>query len=322
MASFYRYDSWVKTALGPAVPGAQIFVCTQPANSNQVPPTPLALIYSDPNGLVPIAQPIITDGFGHVDFYALPGLYTVIVANGGIIQQVYPDQSLGGIGTGSTGGTALSLEINGTPAGNQLLQNLVAGPNITLFDDGVGDITISGATQSLVLPWFMGAGYVALPDADQTEAIAFTSTSTAIAVFEFELIGSITVHKLTTVFRNSFAGASNFGIYSSEQNLLIDSGNFNNNAGSGVVQTNTLVTPVSLATGKYFFASATTQPSSQVTGIPAMDLSMSNVLNATSVKMGYAGNGYGGSTLPATLGGITAFSSGNLPVGIPMVFFE
>jgi len=91
---FFRNDGWVKSQQGVAVPGAQIYVCSQPANST-VPPTPLAAIYSDNAGLSPITQPIITDGFGHYDFYALSGLYTVIVALGGTIQQTYTDQLVG-----------------------------------------------------------------------------------------------------------------------------------------------------------------------------------------------------------------------------------
>lgn len=39
----------------------------------------------------------------------------------------------------------LTLEVNGTKNGSQSLLNLVAGPNITLTDDGVGDVTVSGA---------------------------------------------------------------------------------------------------------------------------------------------------------------------------------
>lgn len=144
--NYFRYDSWTKTTLGPAIPGAQIYVCLEPANVNSAPPSPLASVFSDPNGLVPITQPILTDGFGHADFYALPGLYTVVVAYGGIIQQVYPDQSLGGIGTGGGGGTSLVLENNGAANGNQLLLNLVGEGSVTVQDNGEGTLTIQGSS--------------------------------------------------------------------------------------------------------------------------------------------------------------------------------
>lgn len=91
---YFRNDGWVKSTTGPAVPGAQVWVCLQPANL-QIPPTPLANIFSDPNGLFPLAQPIITDGFGHYNFYAAAGLYTVLVALGGQLQQTYTDQLIG-----------------------------------------------------------------------------------------------------------------------------------------------------------------------------------------------------------------------------------
>ena len=90
----FRLDQWVKSQQGVAVPGAQVFVCTQPANI-VFPPTPLAAIYSDSAGLVPVQQPLLTDGFGHTKFYALSGLYTVIVALSGVIQQIYQDQLCG-----------------------------------------------------------------------------------------------------------------------------------------------------------------------------------------------------------------------------------
>ena len=107
MATFFRSDGWVKSVLGQAIAGAQIFVCTQPADVTFVPPEPLATIYSDPAGLVPIMQPIMTDGFGHYDFYAAFGTYTVVVVTGGKTQQVYPDQTIGFTGTG--GGAVSSV---------------------------------------------------------------------------------------------------------------------------------------------------------------------------------------------------------------------
>lgn len=152
--TFFRYDTWVKSATGPAVAGAQVFVCTQPANTALFPPTPLASIYSDSGGLVPITQPIITDGFGHANFYALPGLYTVVIALNGVIQQVYPDQSLGGIGTAGGGGGGISgsilLETNGVPNANQLVLNVVGSGSTVVTNDGLGDTTITNTPVNVV----------------------------------------------------------------------------------------------------------------------------------------------------------------------------
>lgn len=94
MATFFRMDGWVKTTQGVAVPGAKVYIINQPANTT-FPPSPLANIYADSAGLFPLSQPVITDGFGHYNFYALPGLYTVAVYIGNTLQQVYQDQLLG-----------------------------------------------------------------------------------------------------------------------------------------------------------------------------------------------------------------------------------
>lgn len=127
MSNVYRKDGWAKNTLGPAVAGAQIYVCSQPANTDFLPPDPLASIFSDPGGLVPIAQPIFTDGFGHYDYYVAPGLYTEVIAFGGKVQQVYPDQSLGNINTG------------GGPS-------IVAGAGIATSTDSSGNVTINSLT--------------------------------------------------------------------------------------------------------------------------------------------------------------------------------
>ena len=175
MSNYFRTDGWVKSSLGPAIPGTQIYVCTQPANIASAPPSPLAAIFSDPNGLVPITQPIITDGFGHYDFYTTPGVYTVIVGLGGIVQQVYPDQSIGGIGSGG-GGTALALQANGQPLAYQLLLNLVGAGSVSVADQGNGTVNITGTSVELLtngvqntlqskLNLVAGSGIVLTPDA-------------------------------------------------------------------------------------------------------------------------------------------------------------
>jgi parallel beta-helix repeat protein len=109
MATFYRTDGWVKSVLGQAIAGAQIFVCLQPVDASFLPPIPLATVFSDPAGLSPVTQPIITDGFGHYDFYAASGIpYTIVVVNQGKLQQIYADQVPMGATLGSSGGGAVS----------------------------------------------------------------------------------------------------------------------------------------------------------------------------------------------------------------------
>jgi hypothetical protein len=95
MAVLFRKDGWVKSTLGPAIAGAQVYVCSQPADTAFVPPLPQIPLFSDPNGVAPLAQPVITDGFGHYNYYAEAGFYTEAIVNGGKVQQVYLDQMVG-----------------------------------------------------------------------------------------------------------------------------------------------------------------------------------------------------------------------------------
>ncbi len=92
---YFRKDGWVKSVLGQAIAGASVYVCYQPADTAWVPPLPQIPLYSDVNGVGILAQPVITDGQGHYDYYAIAGLYTEVIVNGGKVQQVYKDQMVG-----------------------------------------------------------------------------------------------------------------------------------------------------------------------------------------------------------------------------------
>jgi hypothetical protein len=135
--SFFRRDEFVRSVQGQSVPGAQVFVCTQPANVASYPPTPLATIYSDAAGTVPITQPMITDGFGHCDFYVGVGTYTIVVANNSVIQQIYTDQLIGQTGAGS-----ISLQSNSIANTDQAVLNLKNGSFITITPDGAGGVVV------------------------------------------------------------------------------------------------------------------------------------------------------------------------------------
>lgn len=135
--SVFRRDEFVRSVQGQSVPGAQVFVCTQPANVAAYPPTPLATIYSDAAGTVPITQPMITDGFGHCYFYVAVGTYTIVVANNSVIQQTYTDQLIGQTGAGS-----ISLQSNSIANIDQAVLNLKNGNEITVTPDGIGGVVI------------------------------------------------------------------------------------------------------------------------------------------------------------------------------------
>lgn len=88
-----RFDTWTKSQTGAATPGTQVFICSQPANISTN-PTPQVQLFSDPNGLATISQPLVTDGFGHAFCYVAQGTYTVVIVYGGVVTLVLPDQSL------------------------------------------------------------------------------------------------------------------------------------------------------------------------------------------------------------------------------------
>lgn len=164
MATYFRGDQFVKSPLGPAVAGAQVYVCTQPASVPQAPaPSPLAALYADSGGISPLTQPLTTDGFGHAWFYAAAGIYTIAIYLNGILQLKLPDQLIGSNGVGS-----ISLQTGGVPNFDQAIENLIAGLNISLTPD-----TLGGTTISSVLPLKTDG----VLNADQTEENLLSGTN-------------------------------------------------------------------------------------------------------------------------------------------------
>lgn len=103
-AILHSLEWWVKSNCGPAFPGAQIFVVSNnypnvPATLKNGPPSPLIPLFADSVGSA-LTQPLLTDGFGYAKGYAVAGVYTVLVYFGGLLQQIYPDQSVGGVYAG------------------------------------------------------------------------------------------------------------------------------------------------------------------------------------------------------------------------------
>ena len=90
-----RFDSWLRSPLGPAAVGAQVYICGQPANTINIPPSPQAQLYADPAGTIPVAQPLIADGFGHVAAYVASGTYTTVSVYAAMVALVLPDQEIG-----------------------------------------------------------------------------------------------------------------------------------------------------------------------------------------------------------------------------------
>lgn len=314
MATYFRTDGWVKTALGAAIPGAQIYVCNQPANipSNLsvTLPSPLATIFSDVNGLVPITQPIITDGFGHYDFYTSPGTYTLVIAYGGLVQQVYPDQN---VAEGSpTSGSIVSSD--GSVA---VTQNVSGNTNL--------------AVQTITASFMLGPGILNPILAPITTLAAIgNGTANAVWVCKFFLAASISgLTHLDGNFGCNLGPGSNFsiGIYDTSGNKLWTSGTLHV-ANIGFISSSYAVPALTLAAGTYYYA-WTCDDTGNTTARGCNNLSLmsfisstsdGNVINQGSIVLGLATNvSTAGAVLPSTLG---ALSIPSVTMYTPLVMFR
>jgi len=133
-----RYDTMVRSVVGPAAAGAQVYIVSQPAITNTIPPSPLVPLFSDNAGVNPKAQPLVADGFGHAFAYLASGIYTVVIVLSATVQQVYPDQQIG-----SVAGSTLLLETNSVPNIVQSLLNIKGTGGTTVSADGSGGVTIT-----------------------------------------------------------------------------------------------------------------------------------------------------------------------------------
>lgn len=116
----FRFDFTVNDAQGPALQGVEAYVCTQPASTGSIPPSPLATLYTDSGGGTQLANPVITDGLGNGFFYAQPGLYTIVYFDpqGRIPTTVFPDQTVASPGAGSVISVALTMPAEFSVAGS------------------------------------------------------------------------------------------------------------------------------------------------------------------------------------------------------------
>lgn len=144
--AFFRFDGVVRNAVGEAIPGADIYVCTQPAVTSSIPPSPLATIYSDSSGTV-LANPVVSDGNGNFNFYAATGTYTLVFFDpfGRIPTTVFIDQQVVTQGGGSVTSVALTVpaefSIAGSPittSGTFAITKANQNPNLVYAGPGSG----------------------------------------------------------------------------------------------------------------------------------------------------------------------------------------
>jgi hypothetical protein len=129
MSTYLRRDDWITDALGNAQSGASVYVCSQPATTTSIPPSPLAQLYSDPAGAFPITQPVITDGYGHAFYYLPSGTYTVIYTSPQIQEVILPDQVVVSLITATWNNDGSNIgTITGAINGSNTLFTLSAAP--------------------------------------------------------------------------------------------------------------------------------------------------------------------------------------------------
>lgn len=107
----YRLQGSINSAQGPALSGVEVYICNQPATTSEIPPAPLATLYTDATGATPLANPVLTDGLGNWFCYTAIGTYTVVWYDplNRIQQMNFPDQQV----TSQGGGSVTSVGLQG-----------------------------------------------------------------------------------------------------------------------------------------------------------------------------------------------------------------
>lgn len=166
MATVFRRDGTVNTSQGVGISGANVYICTQPAVTGIIPPSPLASIFADPLGTVPLANPIPTDGLGNYFFYAAIGVYTIVVDDpfARIATEIFPDQQVvspGGGSVTSVGMTGDGTVLNAVVPGSPIVGSGVLAP--TLKVQNAHAVLVGPASGPAAAPTFRTLGASDLP---------------------------------------------------------------------------------------------------------------------------------------------------------------
>ena len=122
--SAFRYQGTIQNAVGTALDGVEIYICTQPNTINpaapSIPPSPLASLFTDSTGLTPLENPVISDGLGNFFFYAASGQYTFVYYDSlqRIPTLVFPDIQVTSPGAGTVTSVGISMPGEFTVAGS------------------------------------------------------------------------------------------------------------------------------------------------------------------------------------------------------------
>lgn len=155
------FNLTVTDGQGTPLSGAEIWICTQPATTTSLPPSPLATVYADAAGDAGM-NPFYSDGFGQAQPYVqASGAPYTIVYNHPLFAAplVYADQ----YPNGGSGGASISYVDCSTTAGTItgaipgsvfVLPSAPPTGSLNLFQNGMRltlnlGYTISGATVTL-----------------------------------------------------------------------------------------------------------------------------------------------------------------------------
>jgi hypothetical protein len=186
--SAFRFDgSITDSGTGVALQGIDVYVCTQPAVTTTTPPSPLASLFSDSAGTVPLANPVVTDGFGNFFFYAATASYTLVYYDpqGRMPTQIFPDQSVVTQGGGSLTSVALTMPAEFSVAGSPITSTGTLA--VTKTNQNANLVYAGPSSGSAAAPAFR-----ALVSADVPAGVGSVTSVTLAGVFGALFTGSIT----------------------------------------------------------------------------------------------------------------------------------
>lgn len=192
-----RFQDFWLNAIGTAISGGLVYVCTQPNDVNPndptIPPDDLATIYTDSTGATELVNPVIVDGNGNFFFYADPGTYTLVFYDPlGRLQepQVYPDMVVATPGGGSVSSVGFTMPAEFSVAGSPVDSSGTLA--VTKAVQNAGTVYAGPATGSAAPPTFtsLTALLTALGIADGTVTSVAATFSTSSALLTISLTGS------------------------------------------------------------------------------------------------------------------------------------
>jgi hypothetical protein len=162
-----RVQNQLLDSVSRPVPGASIAVLTQPAVTSTQPGSPLASIFQDSAGLIPMTNPTTTDGLGNYDFYVAAGVYTLQIYGNKIYSATNPQQLL-------IPDTQVPLLVTpSTASAGQFVSGMDANGNLLYGTPTNSTVVVNTNAQS-------GTSYTVL-NSDQGKLVTFNNAS-AIAV--------------------------------------------------------------------------------------------------------------------------------------------